>query len=492
MKVAIIGSGFGGLSIALRLQSLGYEVTIFEKQNRIGGHAYQIKAHGYTFDLGPSLITAPSIIRRIFTQAGEDMDDHLELIPLDPFYRIYFHDKTYLDYSGNPEKMVREIAKFSPSDSEKYESFMKFAKDLYKSVILDGLGSKPFLSIKDFFLSAPKLISTLSILPAYLRVKQYFKDEKIRFTFSFHPLFIGGSPFLSPALYLMIPFLEREEGVWFTKGGMYSVVEKLGELFEKKGGKIKVGEEVEEIVIEDKTARSIRTNKGTYDFDIVISNAHIYHTNTELLASSKLKHWDKKKLNKAKYSMSTFLIYLGVKKKYDKLQHHTLILSERYKGLVDEIFSETTLPDDFSMYLHVPSKTDEGMAPAGCESMYVLIPVPNLNANIAWLQEKDRYTEKILDFLENEFGLDDLRSNIEYLSVFTPDDFQDQRNNHLGAAWSLQPTLFQSANFRPPNRSKDIRNLYYVGASTHPGGGVPGVMLSAEVTEKLIRQEYPL
>lgn len=491
-KVAIIGSGFGGLSLAIRLQSKGYKVTIFEKQEKVGGHAYQLKKNGYTFDLGPSLITAPSIIRSIFDAAGEKMEDHLDLMRLDPFYRIYFADGTYFDYSGDPEKMKSEIAKFSEEDAANYDKFMELTSLLYKYVITDGLGSKPFLTMKDFITAAPKLLSTGSILPTYTQTSRYFKHPNIRFVFSFHPLFIGGNPFNAPALYLMIPYLEREEGVWFSKGGMYSLVEAFKNLFEAKGGVIKTSTEVKRIETEDRKVTGVITDKSEEGFDLVVSNAHIYHTYKDLLNGTKRKRWNDKKLKKSKYSMSSFLLYLGVKKQYPELKHHTLILSERYKDLVNEIFANKELPDDFSMYLHAPTKSDPTMAPDGCESMYVLIPTPNLSANIDWKKMKFPYADKIIDFLEKDFGLTDLRKNIEVMEIFTPEDFKDKRNSYLGSAWGLQPVLTQSANFRAHNRSEDVENLYIVGASTHPGAGVPGVMLTAETTAKLIYKDHPI
>jgi phytoene desaturase len=284
----------------------------------------------------------------------------------------------------------------------------------------------------------------------------------------------------------MIPYLEKAGGVWFTKGGMYSLVEAFEKLFLEIGGEIKTGSEVSEILVNNGRASGVIANGESRDFDIVISNAHFAHTYTDLIKAEHRKKWSDRKVKKLAYGMSTFLIYLGVKKQYPQLLHHTLILSERYKALVKDIFDNKILPEDFSMYLHVPSRSDAEMAPPGCESMYVLIPVPNLQGDINWKEMAQPYADKILRFLEEDFGLEGLRENIEVLELFTPEDFKERRNNYLGSAWGVEPKLIQTASFRPGNRSEDIKGLYLVGASTHPGAGVPGVLLTAEATEKAI------
>lgn len=490
-KVAVIGSGFGGLSIAIRLQAKGFRVTIYEKQAKVGGHAYQFKKDGYTFDMGPSLITAPEILESVFNAGGKTTSDYLELLPLDPYYRIYYHDKTFLDYNGDSEAMKKQLAAFNEDDAEGYDKFMKYSAELHRLVIEEGLGSTPFLGLKDFFKAAPEIIKTQAMFSCYYHAKRHFKDFRARFAFSLHPLFIGADPFDAPGLYLMIPYLEKVGGVWFTKGGMYSVVEAFEKLFLELGGTIKTSTEVEQIMTSENKVTGVKTKEGVEDFDLVVSNAHFANTYLNLIKPEDKKTWTDKKVKSKKYSMSCYLAYIGVKKKYPQLEHHTLILSERYKELIQDIFYNKVLADDFSMYLHVPTKTDKNMAPEGCESMYVLIPTPNLEADVDWGIQKEVFTEKVLAFLEDEFGLEDLKDNIEVLEIFTPKDFEEKRNNYIGSAWSVQPKLFQSANFRPHNRSEDFENLYLVGASTHPGAGVPGVLLTAETTEKLIRKDFP-
>ena len=484
-KIVIIGSGFGGLAAAIRLQAKGMQVTLLEKNARVGGHAYQLVKDGYTFDMGPSIITAPDLIQSVFECAGMRMEDYLDLIKLDPFYRIYFHDGTSLDYTDDGEQMKQQMAQFSTVDAANYDRFMAHTRQLYDAVITDGLGATAF-DLPTMLSFLPRALRLRALMPAYDFVKKYFNDPRHRFTFSFHPLFIGGNPFRAPAVYLMIPYLEKTGGVWFCRGGMYSLVRALEDVFKRLGGVVETDAEVEQIVVENRRAKGVFVNGQFCEADGVISNADLVHTYGELIKSEHRKKWSDKRLRKTQYSMSAFLLYLGVRKKYPKLKHHTLILSERYKGLVTDIFDNKVLPDDFSMYLHIPSQTDPTMAPKGCESMYVLIPVPNLESGINWEKTKAAYTDSVLTFLENDFGLTDLRHSIEVLETFTPSDFKKQRNNHLGSAWGVEPKLTQTAYFRPHNRSEDIKNLYFVGASTHPGAGVPGVLLTAETTIKLV------
>jgi phytoene desaturase len=491
-KVAIIGSGFGGLSAAIRLQSRGFQVTIFEKNEMVGGHAYQLKKDGYTFDMGPSLITAPDIIQKVFQSAGRKMENYIDLIPLDPYYRIYFHDKSFLDYNGDSEHMKKEMSKFNINDARNYDSFMNLTSKLYDAVITDGLGSTPFMGWKTMIEFMPKALKLRALYPCYSLVEKYFKDFRHRFSFSFHPLFIGGSPFRSPAVYLMIPYLEKKGGVWFTPGGMYSLVKAFETVFIEQGGIILTNYEVNEIVVKNNKAVGIQVGHEFYPSDIVISNADFAHTQLNLIQPEARKKWHDRKVKKMGYSMSAFLIYLGVRKQYPELLHHTLILSERYRELVKDVFDRKILPDDFSMYLHIPSRTDVNMAPPGCESMYVLVPVPNLDSNIDWNTMKKTYADKIINYLENEFGLKDLSQNIDVLEIFTPEDFKKRRNNHLGSAWGVEPKLTQTAIFRPHNKSDDIEGLYFVGTNTHPGAGVPGVLLTAETTEYLIVKDFQI
>jgi len=487
----VIGSGFGGLALANRLQAAGVQVTLLEKRDKIGGRAYQFEEAGYTFDMGPSLITAPAIIDDVFRAAGRSLHDYLDLIPLDPFYRIYFHDGTFIDYTGEAEAMKAQMRRFNPADANRYDAFMEAIRPVYDAVITDKLGARPFDTVRSMLDFAPRALRLKAYLPVSTYVRRFFKDFRHRFIFSFHPLFIGGHPFRSPSVYIMIPYLEKEQGVWFTRGGMYALVDAFGRLFEAQGGRLHTGAEVSEILVEDGRAVGAVAGGRAYRADLVVSNADVGHTYRHLIAPRWRTTWTDRKVERMTYSMGCFLLYLGVRKRFPQLQHHTLILAERYKGLIDDIFGHKPLPEDFSMYLHVPTRSDPGMAPPGSESMYVLIPVSNLRSETDWVQEAPRFTERVLTFLE-AWGLDGLRDHLDVLRVFTPLDFEGELNALYGNAFALEPRLSQTAYFRPHNRSEDVDRLYFVGAGTHPGAGVPGVLLSAEATAYCIQHDFSL
>lgn len=491
-SVAIIGSGFGGLAEAIRLQARGFAVTLFEKRAKVGGRAYQLVKNGYTFDMGPSLITAPFIVERVFQAAGREMRDYVDIVPLDPFYRIYYHDGSYLDYSGDSARMKQELARFHPGDAEQYDRFFADIKHIYDAVITEGLGATPFLTWKSFLSFVPRALRLGGLRPVYSYASKYFRDERSRFAFSFHPLFIGGSPFRAPSIYIMIPYLEREAGVWFAKGGMYSLVQAFEKVFRELGGTIRTNAEVQEIVVENGRAAGVRVGGEVHRADIVVSNGDVPWIYKHLLKPEhRTRRWSDKAIDRLHISMSCFLLYIGTRKQYPQLKHHTLILSKRYRELVEDIFERRVLPEDFSMYLHVPTRTDPSMAPPGGESMYLLVPVPHLGAQIDWQVSAIPFRERILDFLVNEFGMSDLRENIEVLEMFTPNEFASELNAFRGNAFSIEPRLTQSALFRPHNRSEEVRGLYVVGAGTHPGGGVPGVLLGAEATEKCVLEDHP-
>lgn len=490
-KAVVIGSGFGGLSAAIRLQAAGIQTTLVEKREKIGGRAYQYSEGGYVFDMGPSLITAPQIINAVFEAAGTSLVDEVELMPLDPFYRVYFHDGTHLDYTGDFDRMREQLAQFNMKDANRLGDFLDAIRPIYNAVIGDRLGSQPFDTIRSMMSFAPRVLKLRAWEPVARFVERYFEDFRARFLYSFHPLFLGGNPFSAPAIYLMIPYLEQEGGVWFTRGGMYEVVKAMGRVFESQGGTILTGSEVTEIVLDGRRAVGVRTDSAVLPADVVVSNADVAHTYGDLVDSSVRKRWTDKKLDNLDYSMSCFLLYLGVRRQYPQLAHHTLILSERYEGLVTDIFKNKVLTEDFSMYLHAPTRTDGSMAPEGCESLYVLVPVPNQASGVNWSNEAPKMTDRVLDELER-WGLTDLRASLDVLRVYTPDDFETSLNARLGNAFGVEPCLTQTAWFRPHNRSEDVEGLYLVGAGTHPGAGVPGVILSAEAAYTSIAEDLNL
>ncbi|MFW5973380.1 MAG: phytoene desaturase family protein [Bacteroidota bacterium] len=490
-EAIVIGSGFGGLAAANRLQAMGLRVKLFEMRPKLGGRAYQLRENGYTFDMGPSLVTATEVIDSIFQAAGRSMTDYLDLVPLDPYYRVHFHDGTSIDYTGDPVHMKQQMERFDARDAARYDDFMESIRPIYDAVITGGLGAQPFDTVRSMVEFLPQAMRLKAYLPVTTYVNRYFRDFRHRFLYSFHPLFIGGNPFRSPSVYLMIPYLEAKQGVWYAKGGMYSLVEALARLFVDQGGLIQTDAEVTEIVVKDGRATGVVVNGEAHSADVVVSNADVSHTYRSLVAPSARGKWTDRKLERVDYTMSCFLLYLGVRRTYPELAHHTLILSERYKDLVEDIFERKILADDFSMYLHAPTRSDPSMAPPGGESLYVLIPVPNLTADVDWDKEAAPFTRKIIDFLE-AWGLEGLSDNLEVCRQFTPLDFESQLHAAHGNAFGIEPKLLQTAYFRPHNRSEDVDGLYLVGAGTHPGAGVPGVMLSAEAVANCVGEDLDL
>ena len=488
-KAIVIGGGFGGLATAIRLQAAGQAVTLVEARDRLGGRAYQLKQDGFTFDMGPSLITAPHLLEDIWRAAGLSLKDDIALVPLSPYYRIYFHDGRYFDYWGTAAEDEAEIAKFEPRDVQGYRSFLADTQRIYERAFAD-LADQPFLTLGGFLGIAPELVRFGAQRSVYSYVSRYFRNPQLRMVFSFHPLFIGGNPFRASAIYSIVPYLERLGGVHFTPGGMYSLVEAMERLFRTLGGEVRCGMPVEQILLHERCATGVRLEDGiSLQADVVVANSDVATTYLNLLPASARTKTVTRRLTNYHYSMSCFLLYLGIHRKYAHLRHHTIIMPDRYQKLIHDIFDGQGMPDDLALYLHVPTKTDPSMAPAGSESLYVLAPVPNLAHGIDWEQAAPAFRNKIIHFLEQEVGLEGLEASIVTEHAFTPLDFASELRSYLGAAFSIEPTLFQSAYFRPHNRSNDIDGLYFVGAGTHPGAGIPGVLLSANITSRLVIED---
>jgi len=485
----VIGGGFGGLATAIRLQAAGHAVTLVEARERLGGRAYQLKQDGFTFDMGPSLITAPHLLEDLWAAAGRSLKQDVTLLPLSPFYRIYFHDGRFFDYWGTPAEDEAEIAKFEPRDVQGYRAFLADTKGIYERAFAD-LADQPFLTLRGMLEVAPELARVGAQRSVYAFVSRYFRNPQLRMVFSFHPLFIGGNPFRASAIYSIVPYLERLGGVHFTPGGMYTLVEAMERLFRTLGGEVRCGVPVEEILLQERRATGVRLEDGTaLQADAVIANSDVATTYLNLLPASSRPTSVSKRMKKYQYSMSCYLLYLGINRKYEHLRHHTILMPERYRELIQDIFDGQGLPEDLALYLHAPTRTDPSMAPVGCESLYVLAPVPNLAHGIDWEQATTAFRDKIIHFLEQEAGLEGLEASIVTEQAFTPLDFASELRSYLGAAFSIEPTLFQSAYFRPHNRSKDIAGLYFVGAGTHPGAGIPGVLLSANITTRLVLED---
>jgi phytoene desaturase len=490
LKAVVIGSGFGGLAAAIRLQARGAQVTLIEQRERLGGRAYRLQKKGYTFDMGPSLITAPKVLDALFQVAGTSLKAELDLLPLDPYYRVFFHDGSRFEYNGTPENMRAQMGQFNPKDADRYDDFMRAIQPIYAEVIEKGLGSKPFHNPMTMARFIPTVIRMGAWRTATQFVNRFFKDWRNRFVFSFHPLYIGGHPFHCPAIYLMIPFLERAQGVYYTKGGMTTVVQAMAKVFMRLGGDIRTSTPAEEILTHNRQVTGVRLKNEILPADLVVSNADVAFTYNRLMPSITRRKWTQEKVNGQHFTMSCFLLFLGSRKRYPKLAHHTLILAERYKELLDDIFGKKILPNDFSMYAHAPTRSDDSMAPEGGESLMVLIPVANNASGLNWSELKAPFADKVIDFLE-KWGLTDLRSHLDVMEMFTPDDFTQELSAHLGNAFGIEPRLSQTGYFRPHNRSEEVDGLYLVGAGTHPGAGVPGVLLSAETAEHCIDEDLP-
>jgi phytoene desaturase len=486
-KIIVIGSGFGGLGAAIRLAAKGHDVEIFEKRDKLGGRAYVYEVNGFKFDGGPTVITAPFMFDDLWAAAGKRREDYFKMVPCDPFYRIFNHEGRCFDYNGDENFILDQIAQWSPSDREGYQRFMATTKAIFQKGFVE-LGDKPFLHFTDMLKVAPDLIKMQSYLSVYTYASQFVKDEFLRRCFSFHPLLIGGNPFDAPSIYAMIHYLEREWGIHYAIGGTGAIVAAMGKLFEELGGKIHLNTDVKEIVIENRRAKGIRMADGTvHKADDVVSNADVAFTYRNLIPQQHRQKFTDSKVERMKYSMSLFVIYFGTKKRYDNTQlaHHNIILGERYKSLLNDIFEKKQLSEDFSLYLHMPTLTDPSIAPEGCEGFYVLSPVPHLGSSTDWTKAAKPYRDAIMQYLEDNY-LSDLQANIIAEHMIDPLHFQNTLNSYLGSAFSVQPILTQSAWFRPHNRSEEFENLYFVGAGTHPGAGLPGVLSSSIIVENLI------
>ncbi len=486
MKIIVIGSGFGGLSAAVRLQAQGHQVTIVEKRDKIGGRAYVYEQDGFKFDGGPTIITAPWLIDEMFELAGKKTSDYVKLVKIDPFYNIRWEDGTVFHYNDDKETLLNEIRKISPEGVEGYKKLSKDLGEIYR--VGFELIDQPFTSIWDMVKVVPQMVKLRSDRSVYKFASKYFKNEKLREAFSFHPLLIGGNPFTSTSIYSMIHELEQKFGVWFAMGGTGALIKGLGDLFIDIGGEIFLEAEVDEIIVDENTkkAKGVKMKSSEkLEADSVVSNADVAWTYLNLIDSKFRRKYSDRKVKSMTYSMSLFVVYFGTDKKYENIAHHEIILGNRYKGLLDEIFVDKTLANDFSLYLHRPTATDPSLAPEGCDCWYVLSPVPHLKANIDWKTQAEPYKQKIYEYLETHY-MPDLRKHIISETHIDPLHFEGTLNSYLGSAFSVEPTLFQSAWLRPHNLSEDISNLYFVGAGTHPGAGLPGVMSSGKIVGNMI------
>jgi len=481
----VVGSGFGGLAAAIRLGARGFRVTVLEHLDGPGGRAYVFRQDGFTFDAGPTIITAPFLLRDLWRLCDRRFEDDVDLRQITPFYRIRFDDGAILDVSADEHAMRRQIEQLAPGEFSGYQAFLRASEAVY-AVAFERLAHVPFDSPRTMWRLLPDLVRLRSYRSVHGLAAGFVKHPKLRFALSFHPLFVGGNPFSTPAIYGLIAFLERRWGVHFAVGGTGRIIAGLANLIAGQGGAIRYQASVEQILLERRRAIGVRLRSGEeLQSDIVVSNADSVTTYRDLIPARVPRVWSRRKLDRAQLSMSLFVWYFGTCRQYPEVPHHTILVGPRYKKLLRDIFERRILADDFSLYLHRPTATDPALAPAGCDAFYVLSPVPNLGGQVDWSATAEPYRRAIARHLARTL-LPDLESSIVTSRVMTPLDFRDRLLSAQGAAFGLAPSLMQSAWFRPHNRSEDIEHLYLVGAGTHPGAGVPGVLSSARILDTVV------
>ncbi len=486
-KAIIIGSGFGGMAVSLRLKKLGYDTTIIEKLNDLGGRARVFEINGFKHDAGPTVITAPFLFDELFNLFGKKREDYLKFVSLDPWYRYYFHDGKTFDYCSTLEKTNEQISKFDSKDIHGYSKLLNQSKKIF-DIGFTQLSDKPFISFFKMISVIPNLIILKSYLTVSQLVNKYLKNPYLRKAFSIHPLLVGGDPHTTTSIYALIHYLERKWGVFFCMGGTGKIVSELEKLMIDCGIKIKTNTEVKELVVENNKISKIITNKEEIvDFDLVVCNADPPVVYSKLLKKYNFKRPFKKEKNLL-YSMGLFVLFFGTTKKYNDVAHHTIWMTKRFKALLHDIFRKKVLSEDFSLYIHRPTATDKSFAPEGCDSFYVLCPVPNLQGSIDWNHESEKLKNRIINELSKTI-MPNLQNTITDVFWMNPNDFKNDYNSMHGSGFSIAPIFTQSAWFRYHNKDKKIKNLYFSTAGAHPGAGIPGVLSSAKVVENIIKNE---
>jgi len=484
----IIGGGIGGLCTAARLLKNGYQVTVIEKEAKIGGRANRIMKSGYTFDTGPTLLMMTDVLCDTFKYCGKNFDDYIELIQLEPNYQVAFADKSKITVSSNLPKFIKELERFDVKAPEQFYKFFAAVSAIYRISRASFIDTN-FDRVLDFInpKSGFELLRRRGLSKLYNFVSYYFKDERLRQLFSFQSMYLGVSPHEAPAVYSVVSYMETGLGIWYPKGGMYSLSMALAKLVTDLGGEIRTSTLVDEIIIENKTAVGVKIKNTTIMANTIIANADLIYSYQKLIDAKSRTSMPDNKLQAYKQASSALLFYWGVDDPCEDMLHHNVYLCKDFKNNLDEIFHQKVLPKDPSFYTYIPTKTDPSLAPKGKNVFYVLVPVPNLDSNINWEKGIQRIKNQVIKRLKSEFGLD-IESKIKTESIFTPQDFESKFNLHMGSAFGLSHHFFQSGYFRPHNKSKNIKNLYFVGASTYPGGGIPMVTLSAKlVTERILQ-----
>jgi phytoene desaturase len=484
-RAVVIGSGFGGLAAAARLRVRGFDVTLLEALDQPGGRARVFRQDGFTFDAGPTVITAPYLLEELFALAGRDARDYFELMPVDPFYRILFHDGSTFDYVGDDERLYAQIEQFEPRDVDGYRRLVEHSRRIF-DVGYVQLADRPFTKASDMLRVLPAMLRLGSHRSVYDVVSSYIRDDRLRQAFSFEPLLVGGDPFRTTSIYLLIHWLERKWGVHFARGGTTAIVHALVRLLEELGVDVRLSSPVANIAVHGGRAHGVELESGErIAADVVVSNADPSAVYGTLIDGAHRRRHTARRLARVKQSMGLFVSYFGTDRQYPELAHHTIVLGPRYRGLLHDIFQRRVLADDFSLYLHAPTRSDAALAPPGHEAFYVLSPVPNNRSGIDWSACGQEYEDRIFAALERRL-LPGLTASVVTRTRLTPHEFEHDLRSVDGSAFGPEPVLTQSAYFRYHNVSEDVAGLYFVGAGTHPGGGVPGVLSSAKVLDRVV------
>jgi phytoene desaturase len=486
LKIVVIGSGFGGLAAAIRLRAQGHDVAVLEKLPDPGGRGRVFEQDGFVFDAGPTIITAPLLFEDLFAVAGKRIADYATLVQLDPYYNVRFEDGTVFSYNGDRESIIRQIRAINPGDVDGYLEFVEKAEEIFRTGF--ALIDKPFDRLSDMMRVLPDLARLGSHRSVAAFVNRFIKDPRLRQVFSFHPLLVGGNPFQTTSIYALIHTLEQKWGVWFALGGTGALVKAMVKLLTDIGGEIRYSAEVGQIEVDQSTrrARGVTLVDGTtIRADAVVANSEGAQTYLSLVPSFARKKTTDRRMKSLRYSMSLFVMYFGTNRRYDDIAHHEILMGPRYRELLEDVFTKKILARDFSLYLHRPTATDQSLAPPGHDAWYVLSPVPHLGGNIDWATAAKPYRDTIVAYLEKHY-LPDLSQRIVTEKIIDPRYFRETLNSHAGSAFSVEPILTQSAWFRPHNRSEDVPNLYFAGAGTHPGAGLPGVLSSGKIVADMI------
>jgi len=485
MKALVIGAGFGGIAAALRLRAKGYEVLLLDRCSQLGGRAQVFNVQGYRHDAGPTVITAPFLFEELFQLFGEQFADHVTLVPLKPWYRFVFSDGDTFDYGGTLADTLAEIRRIEPDDCEGYLQLLEHSQRIF-NVGFTELSATPFHKFTTMLRQIPRLLGLRSYETVWQLVSRFLVSDKLRRAFSIQPLLVGGNPFSTTSIYGLIHYLERAFGVHFAMGGTGAITQALGDLMQRQGVEVQLNQTVERLSIENGKACGVVMQDGrVIAADLVVSNADPAHLYSDMIPPSTQALATRLKLNNAQYSMGLFVFYFGTTQTYPDVAHHTIWMGERYKELLADIFDRKILSDDFSLYLHRPTATDPSFAPPGCDSFYVLCPVPNLLGEVDWSQQRALLRDRIVEALSQTI-LPGLEKTITAEFSMTPENFQSDYLSRYGAGFSVSPLFRQSAWFRFHNRAEGIKNLYLVGAGTHPGAGLPGVLCSAKVLDALV------